>query len=151
MTKFTLEEDHNEPVTISVDQVNARFVDETMRGTYEYPPIKLMLTKVRNSQDKKTEEEFTHQVYLHGSRDADTHVSVPITKGLKAGTYILVYQAEFTELNPERKLVVSVYCGQQLEMERVTIEDYPEENFDELDWALYDAFVAQQEDFQDDD
>ena len=54
MTKFTIDEDHKEPVTISVDQVNARFVDETMRGTYEYPAIKLMLTKLRDVTDAKT-------------------------------------------------------------------------------------------------
>jgi hypothetical protein len=48
MAKFTLTEDHATPITFAVDQVNARFVDETMRGTYEYPPVKLMLTKVRN-------------------------------------------------------------------------------------------------------
>ena len=112
MTKFTLDSDHAGPVTIAIDQVNARFVDETMRGTYEYPPIKLMLTRVRNDTDPTTEVVTKRQVYLSGSREADTHVSLAIDGGLKAGEYILVYQGEFTELNTERKLVVSVYCGQ---------------------------------------
>lgn len=114
MTKFTLHEDHPRPLTIAIDQVNARFVDETMRGSYEYPPIKLMLTKLRTKMNPLTQEEVQEQVYLHGSREADTHVSLPISQGLKAGEYLLVYQGEFTELNPERKLIVSVYCSQEL-------------------------------------
>lgn len=59
MAKFTLDEDHTDPLTISIDQVNARFVDETMRGTYEYPAVKLMLTKLRNVQNPKTQQEET--------------------------------------------------------------------------------------------
>ena len=51
MAKFKLDEDLNEQVIIAVDQVNARFVDETMRGSYEYPAIKLILTKVREQID----------------------------------------------------------------------------------------------------
>ena len=57
MTKFTFTEDHVEPLTIAIDQVNARFVDETMRGSYEYPPIKLMLTKLRSKTDPQTQEQ----------------------------------------------------------------------------------------------
>ena len=88
---------------------------------------------------------------MHGSREADTHISLPLTKGLKAGEYILVYQGEFTELNPERKLIVSVYCSQELNLRRITNEGYPEGNFDRLDYALYDAVMAQVDSFDDDD
>ena len=63
---------------------------------------------------------------------------------------MLVYQAEATELNPERKLVISVYCEKQLNLERVSVEGYPEGNFDTLDWALYEAVQAQSDSFNDD-
>ena len=149
MTKFTLTKDHSGPVTIAVDQVNARFVDETMRGTYEYPAIKLILTKVRSSENPKTQVVATMQQYLSGNRDADTHVSCAISKGLKQGDYVLLYQAEFTNENPERKLVVSVYCGEQIKLQRVATDDYSQENFDQLDLALYEAVTAQQEDIDD--
>jgi len=99
MSKFTVDEDLNEPVTISVDQVNARFVDETMRGTYEYPPVKVMLTKVLD-KGKAGGVISKQQIYMNGNREGDTHVSLPLTKGLKKGEYLLVYQAEFTEENP---------------------------------------------------
>ena len=48
---------------------------------------------------------------MNGNRDSDTHVSLPLKKGLKKGEYLLMYQGEFTEEHFERKLVVSVYCG----------------------------------------
>ena len=54
MTKFSIDEDLAGPLVVSVDQVNARFVDETMLGNYEYPFIKLILTKVRKVENKKT-------------------------------------------------------------------------------------------------
>lgn len=101
---------------MAVDQVNARFVDETMRGSYAYPAIKLILTKLRSKADPKTQVVATRQHYLDGSRDSDTHVSLPLTKGLKKGDYMLMYQADFTEENPERKLVISVYCGEKLNL-----------------------------------
>ena len=59
------------------------------------------------------------QRYLHGTREADTHVSLPLDQGLKRGTYLIMYQAEFTEENIERKLVVSMYCNSKVELERV--------------------------------
>lgn len=55
MTKFTIDEDVTDPVIVSVDQANARFVDETMRGTYEYPSIRLMLTKIKEVTNPKTQ------------------------------------------------------------------------------------------------
>ena len=70
-------------------------------------------------------------------------MSLPITKGLKAGEYVLIYQAEFTELNPERKLIISAYCKEKLNFERVSIEDYSVDNFIALDYALYEAVMAQ--------
>ena len=54
LCKFTLDSDHREPMVVAVDQVNARFVDETMLGHYEYPAIKLWLTKVRTETDPET-------------------------------------------------------------------------------------------------
>ena len=49
MAKFELKEDIRQPITFSIDQVNARFVDETMLGSYEYPAIKFMITQVMES------------------------------------------------------------------------------------------------------
>ena len=66
-------------------------------------------------------------------------MSLPLDQGLKRGTYLLMYQAEFTEEYIERKLVVSLYCNSTVALERVQVEDYPQENYNQLDWALYEA------------
>ena len=52
-------------------------------------------------------------------------MSLPLDQGLKRGTYLLMYQAEFTEEYIERKLVVSLYCNSTVALERVQVEDYP--------------------------
>mmetsp|Transcript_40684 Transcript_40684/g.53368 ORF Transcript_40684/g.53368 Transcript_40684/m.53368 type:complete len:345 (-) Transcript_40684:115-1149(-) len=145
MSKFTLDEDHPESMVIAVDQINSRFVDETMLGHYEYPAIKLMLTKVKTETNPETQEQVIKQRYIHGCRDADTHVSLPLEKGLKRGTYILMYQAEFTEEYLERKLVVSVYCNKKVQLERVAVDEYDQDNYNQLDWALYEAVNAEEE------
>ena len=140
MSKFTLDEDYTGPVSICIDQVDARFVDETMRGSYEYPAIKLMLTKLSTKTDSKTQEVIgTKQIFIDGNWDADTHVSLPLTKGLKKGEYLLVYSGEFTELNPEQKLVVSVYMGKRVDLQKVTTEDYPEDSYNQLVQCLVEV------------
>lgn len=66
IVKFTMEKEHPTPISIAVDQINSRFVDETMLGNYEYPAIKVMLVKV--------DPVAGTQKYIGGTRDFDTHV-----------------------------------------------------------------------------
>jgi len=47
-----------------------------------------------------------------------------------------MYQAEFTEEYVERKLVVSVYCNREVTLNRVAIDGYDRDNFDEFSDAL---------------
>ena len=120
-----------------------------MLGNYEYPHIKLMLTKVKTMQVAKTKTEVRRQVYVKGNRDADTHVPLPLPNGLKAGEYIIMYQAEFTEDQSERKLVISVYGNKELKLERVSTENYPPSHFSKLDFALYEQMMAEDDDYID--
>lgn len=138
MSSFTLDADHPEPLTIAIDQVNARFVDETMRGAYEYPGIRVMLTRI-DTVEKPKGETFTEQVFLGGSREADTHVAVPVNLGLKKGTYLIVYKAEFTPEYIERKLVVNVYSDRDIDLKTVGSESYTQERFEIMDEILYNA------------
>jgi hypothetical protein len=41
-------------VAFSVNQVNSRFVDETMRGYYEYAECNLIITRLIKDKDPKT-------------------------------------------------------------------------------------------------
>lgn len=88
MTRFSNPNDHDQPLSFTVDQINSRFVDETMNGDYNYPAIKLILTKIDGEGDDK------RQVFIDGQRESDTHVCF-FLKSLPAGEYILMYQSEF--------------------------------------------------------
>ena len=53
MLKFTNPKDHTTPLSFTCDQINARFVDETMNGDYQYPPILLMLTRLEDGAKRQ--------------------------------------------------------------------------------------------------
>ena len=108
MAKFELKEDYRKPITFAIDQVNYRFVDETMLGSYEYPAIKFFLTQITTRNING--QEYKEQAYVHGEREANTTCMSPFEEGLPAGQYIVMYQGEFHEEHPERKLVASIYA-----------------------------------------
>ena len=68
-----------------------------------------------------------------------------IEKGLKRGTYLVMYQAEFTEDYAERQLVVSLYCNTKVPMSRVSVANYDQSWFNEFKYALEDAVYAEEE------
>lgn len=136
--KFELKDDYRKPITFAIDQVNYRFVDETMLGSYEYPAIKWVLTQVVTENfEGRT---WHQQAYVHGEREANTHVMSPFEEGLPAGTYIMMYQGEFTNEHPERKLVASIYA--QIDIPIVALDDksYAPDKWESLDYALYEQF-----------
>ena len=136
LCKFKLDKDVTTPITFSFDQVNARFVDETMQGAYEYPPIKFMLTQVVKGQSGN------FQAFTFGEREADCHCSSPFPEGLPAGEYILMYQGEFSPEHPEHKIVLSIYAEKNVKIDLKPIDErtYPHEYFTELDYAHYEQF-----------
>ena len=44
--KFSITQNYKTPIIITLNQVHSRLADETMRGTYQYAPIKIVLAKV---------------------------------------------------------------------------------------------------------
>lgn len=51
LCKLTVSETTTKTVAITLDQINARFVDETMRGDYNYAPIMFFVTKLEKQAD----------------------------------------------------------------------------------------------------
>ena len=74
LAKFTLAEDHPDYLVLSLDQINARFLDEpkyvgnVLCSSYNYAPIKLVLTQLVERKGK------TIQVYIHGDMGNDSHI-----------------------------------------------------------------------------
>ena len=57
--------------------------------------------------------------------------------GLSKGVYLALYQGEFFESNPERKLVFSVYSSQPINtLGRVEMQEYPSDAVDAFEQAL---------------
>jgi len=99
----------------------------------------VILTKLVSKIDPETHKTTITQKYLHGAFDSDAHTAVPLPAGLKKGTYLLMYQAMFTEAHAERKLVVSAYCNKKVKLERVSVNDYDPNNFAEFTYVVQEA------------
>ena len=110
MTKFTLERDNPQPLTVTIDSISERFMGED----YVAPATKVILTKLTSkvNPDPEVDEVTTVQTFIGGDRIFDSHASVSFLEGLSKGVYVALYQTEFTDSDPERKLIFSVYCGQ---------------------------------------
>lgn len=46
LTRFTVAKQYDVPIVITLYQIHSRLVDETMRGSYQYAPLKLILGKI---------------------------------------------------------------------------------------------------------
>lgn len=135
MVKFTNPKDHPTPLSFTIDQINSRFVDETMQGNYEYPGLRLILTSVKDGV----------QTFVDGSRENDTHVSF-FKKSLPAGDYIILYQSEFQEGTTNTKLVISCYSDWGMNFKTVDDEAYPEEAYKSMTKALHKRVMERQND-----
>ena len=103
-----------------------------MRGTYEYAPIKFTLSKITTSPSGTP-----IQTFIDGDYECAASVSKPYIKGLPKGDYLLVYEAEFTELNPMRKVIISCYADDPVKMCRLCENNYPRAYLQDLNQCLY--------------
>lgn len=46
LQRFVINKTYTSQIVITLNQIHSRFVDETMRGSYQYAPLKLILAKV---------------------------------------------------------------------------------------------------------
>lgn len=53
---------------------------------------------------------MVEQLFIDGDYTEAATITIPFKNGLKKGEYLIMYQSEFTDLHPFRKLVLSVYC-----------------------------------------
>jgi hypothetical protein len=68
MTKFTLERDHPQSFTVTIDQISERFMDRPRNGSYKPVPVKLILTKLNSKIDPDTQEVIMEQTFIGGDR-----------------------------------------------------------------------------------
>ena len=53
LCKLVLTQDAEQTIAITIDQINARFVDDTMRGDYLYAPIRFIVTRIGEVVNEK--------------------------------------------------------------------------------------------------
>ena len=137
MLKFTNPKDHTTPLSFTCDQINSRFVDETMNGDYDYPPILLMLTKLEDGGKR--------QVFVDGQIKRNTHISF-FKKSLPAGDYVLMYQMQGLEGDRNNKLVISCYSDWKMDFKPIDAGDYPSTALQSMSRALFNRVKDRQND-----
>ena len=98
-----------------------------MRGTYQYAPLKMIIAKItKNKEIDPTSQtpEVESIAFVEGDYMQYQHAHVELP-GLNTGEYLIFVKAEWTVLNPLRKLIVNIYAPDPLEVKRVSITDFP--------------------------
>ena len=96
---------------MTLNQINHRHIDETMRGCYKYAPVKLIVAQVLDQKKNIGKKDI---VYISGessdesSRDGATPLRF---SKLPKGDYLILYSVDWTRLHPERKIIVSFYSS----------------------------------------
>ena len=90
---------------LTFNQINARHIDETMRGCYQYAPLKVVIAKLINDQI----------IFIDGDYFDGCTMNLRLDK-LTKGNYIIFYHYEWTRLHPVRKVIVNLYSPQTINM-----------------------------------
>lgn len=132
--KLTIPEDTQKMISMSLNQIDARFTDDTMRGEYSYAEIKFIITKIA---DRKGDDEgktmIKEQVFLDGNKSQSQNVTIPFKHGLKQGEYLLMYNVGFNSFHQIRKVVLNIYS------------DLPEAKLEILDSLSYETHDSQED------
>jgi len=139
--KLNHQGDVNEPVVFTLDQVNTRFCDETMRGTYENAAVKLLITRIVERKDKEGKV-AKWQAFVDGDYIATNSTMVSFKNGLPKGEYIILYSAEFTNMHPYHKMVISFYADDKTPLKRVNLSEYKKEFYEMMELDLYDRLES---------
>lgn len=116
--KFQIVADIDTDFILSINQIQARHVDETMLGSYQYAPVKVVIAKIIERKDKKPDEDGKDVVFIEGDY-YDGCTTLLRLGALPKGEYMLYYNAEWTALHPVRKVTISMYCPHQMDIKRV--------------------------------
>lgn len=121
LTRFTITKQYDVPIMITLYQIHSRLVDETMRGSYQYAPLKLILGKIvkekivdgRSVNPEQDVIAFVDGEYMQYNH---THIELP---SISQGEYVIFTKAEWDVLNPHKKLILNIYAPDPLEIKRI--------------------------------
>ena len=125
-------------MVITLYQIHSRLVDETMRGSYNYAPLKLLLCKVvkdsvANPNSKNPEANVVAFIDGDYVQYNHTHIELP---SISPGEYVVFVLGEWEALNPHRKLILNVYAPDPLPITRVATNENLKSVFNRMDMLL---------------
>ena len=62
-----------------------------MRGEYQYPPIKFMITRLTEEVNPQTKTTELQQKFLDGDYQEAATITIAFKQGLKRGDYLILY------------------------------------------------------------
>ena len=107
--RFAMAADVESDCMLTINQINARHMDETMRGSYQYAPIRAVVAKIEQRDGKKPGEDPKDLVFIEGDY-FDGCSTVLRFPQMARGEYLLYCKVEWTNLHPVRKIVISLYA-----------------------------------------
>ena len=90
-----------------------------MRGSYNYAPAKLIVSKVVKDNSGKKEQQFLDGDYLSGASTI-----VVFKNGLPAGDYLINFEVEWDEVHSMRKVVLTCNSEARTPLRRLNPESY---------------------------
>ena len=102
-------------------------MDETMRGQYQYANMKMTLLKFVKQKDVDPASQ-TPAAEVVAFVDADyvqhqlCDLEIP---SISAGDYMLICKNEWSRIHTARKMVISVYAAELVELTKVASEHFP--------------------------
>lgn len=118
---------------LTLNQINHRHMDETMRGCYKYAAVKLVVAQVVDQKKNIGKKDI---VYVSGESSDETSRdgATPLRFGsLPKGEYLVLYSVEWTRLHPERKIIVSLYsaaAADEITLRRLDESQFTDDLFD---------------------
>ena len=113
--KLSIMADIEDSVSLCFHQVNARLVDETMLGSYNFAPVKVALIRIADEVDEKGELKLC---FLEGDYFDGGSFSVGL-ESLRKGKYLVFYKFEWTKAHPVRRTAIHFHSPFQVTLNRI--------------------------------
>ena len=107
-----------------------------MRGSYQYAPVHVIVTKLKSEQTNPKMPTLLCRKnldYISDEYKSINSLNIRLCQ-LKKGTYVVLYRYEWTTLHPERKAIISLYCPFKIELQKIKADTFDvKDEFLEID------------------
>ena len=114
------------------NQINARHMDETMRGNYLYASLKCVLVRLSDRPQKKDQPQIQKDLnFIEGDYyDGSTlHLKINV---LNKGEYLLFYEYEWTKHHECQKTIINIYCQYDIKLQRIEESQFNEDFHEQM-------------------